>query len=135
MGALVIDDALKAKLADLKKRAEENPVNIREVAEKVKTTMGKAVHMGQMSAQTVDVPLSYCVTYSIEEGQPIGTVRHMSMAIVVPNGRVPHPMAVWEVAKLLGFWGEITDCDHIYPEKLKQGEAINLLQRMERPVH
>ena len=130
---LLIDDEVRAKLAQLAALAEADPVpmaRLRKLTRDPKDPL-KVAHMAQMNAQSLDIPTCYCVTYSVEE-QPFGLARHMSLSITTPGAKLPHPAAVWEVAQLLGFWGAIHSCEAIYPERLTQGEAINLVQRFER---
>lgn len=136
---MVIDEAVKTRLSEIAKLAEENPVDMPALMESIKTPTGKHQHMRQMTAQTMEIPFGYMVTYSIETGQPVGDCRHMSMSVDNPNN-MPHPVALWEIAKLLGFWGELSDVDGMYPEKLFRGVdeamglAINIIQRKQRPT-
>jgi hypothetical protein len=128
---MLIDKETQQALAQLVARAEANPVPIERMMTLSRDFSDplKAAHMNQMTEQTVYIPTCYCVTYSVEE-QPFGQCRHMSLSITTPGARMPHPVAVWEVARLLGFWGDsIEAVDHAYPETLTQGEAINLIQR------
>jgi hypothetical protein len=137
---MLIDDAVREQLADLAARAELHPVPhdrlrlLSQLSRDPAASSVKAAHMAQMTAQSLDIPTCYCVTYSIElQPEPLGRCRHMSLSITTPGAQLPHPVAVWEVATLLGFWGELCECDSIYPETLTQGNAINLVQRMKRP--
>jgi hypothetical protein len=130
---LLLTPAIVHTLHELAKRAAEQPLDMPSVIEQLKTPEGKAKHMDRMTALSVDIPTDFCVTFSIEHGHPIGTCRHMSMS-VGQAGRVPNQPAVWIVARELGFWGSLEACDGIWAEKLVQGEAINLVQRMEPPT-
>lgn len=129
MYPMLIDEDLRARLRDLAKKAEQNVVPMLRLAQLTENPKGPGLeaHMQQMVAQTMDIPMCYCVTYSVEE-QPFGLARHMSLSITTPGARIPHPVALWEVACLLGFWGNLCDCDSVYPEP--QTQAINLVQRM-----
>jgi hypothetical protein len=136
---LLIDDAVREQLIDLAARAELHPVPmdrlrlLSQLSRDPGASSVKAAHMAQMTAQTIDIPTCYCVTYSIElQPEPLGRTRHMSLSLTTPGARMPHPVAVWEVAALLGFWGEFKDVDHVYMEKLRQGDAVNVVQRMVR---
>lgn len=126
---LVIGPQEKQALAALATLAAEHPVDMRRLMDATKTGEGKHRHMMQMTMQTIELPVGYSVTFSIEDEHPIGRCRHMSMSVDVA-GKLPNPAAVWMVARELGFWGELGDCDGVWPETLRQGEAINLVQRM-----
>lgn len=125
----------KAKIAQLIKLAEANPVNMPELMKAIMMPTGKHQHMQQMTAQTIDIPMAYEVTYSIEDGQPMGRCRHLSMAVTT-EGRIPNPMALWMVAKEFGFWGELQDLDDLRQEELFRGPerkmvmAIHIVQRL-----
>jgi hypothetical protein len=131
MRALLIGPDEKAKLAALAKLAEEHPVDMPSVMERIKTGEGKHRHMMQMAVRTVEIPMGYSVTFSVEDGHPVGRCRHLSVSLDDPK-KAPHPAAVWSIACLLGFWGELCECDGVWWEKLHQGEAINLVQRWEK---
>jgi hypothetical protein len=129
--ALMIGPDEKTLLAGLAKLAAEHPVDMPALLERIQTGEGKHRHMQQMTMQTIELPVGYSLTFSIEDGHPAGRCRHMSMSVEDPT-KMPHPAACWMVAKELGFWGELGDCDGVWPEALRQGAAINLVQRMER---
>lgn len=132
MRALLIGPDERKALQDLAARAADAPVYMPTLTQRIKTPEGKAAHMEQMTAQSVDIPMGYGVTFSIEVGHPLGACRHLSVYINDAPDKLPHPAAVWAIAKELGFWGEIEQCDGIWPEKLRQGQSINLVQRMEQ---
>lgn len=136
MTALILGPDEKARLAALTTLAVSKPVNIREVAEKVQTATGKAEHMKAMSEQTIDLPLAYAVTFSIEEGHPIGTVRHVSVSLHGRRGLLPSPAAVWTIALELGFTGSgVEDADYVWLENLQgHGRAVNVVQRTTQPL-
>lgn len=131
---LIIGEAESKELQRLKALAESNPVDMHLVIKEIITPAGKKKHMAQMTAQTVKIPMGYFVTYSVENGHPMGTCRHMSMSIDRP-GRIPNEHAVWLAAEALGFWGgSLEACDHIYLEDIPGGKAINVIQLFERPT-
>jgi hypothetical protein len=128
--ALIIGEHEKAALAELRRLAAENPVNVVGLFERIQTPDGKRAHMAQMDAQTVDLPMTYLVTFSIENGHPIGTCRHMSMSST-RKGRAPNQYAVWMVAEELGFVVGLETCT-VWTENLQRGAeraiAINVVQ-------
>lgn len=125
---LIIGDAEKTKLRELRELAAKHPVDMRGIEARLKLPKTKAAHMAQMTAQTIDIPMAYQLTFSIETGHPGGTARHMSMS-VQRAGRLPNQYAVWMVAELLGFVGGLDQCDHVWLEDLKgHGEAVNVVQ-------
>jgi hypothetical protein len=130
---LVIDDAVREQIKALVELAEANPVQVRDLLERLQVPEQKRQHMAQMTRQTIEVPLAFLVTYSIEHGHPVGPCRHLSMSIA-REGRVPSPEAVWMIAKEFGFWGELKDCSAIWPEDLQgHGKAINIVQPLAQP--
>ena len=87
----------------------------------------KAKHMKQMTRQTIQIPMNFLVTFSVETGQPMGVCRHMSMS-VDQEGRTPSPEALWMVAEEFGFVGSLQDCK-VWKEDLQgHGIAINIVQ-------
>ena len=136
MNPLIIGATQKAQLNALRDLASANPVDMLRVREAIKTVDGKAKHMAQMDDQSIDLPVAYAVTFSIETGHPVGPCRHMSLSSRIKN-RTPIPAAVWMVCEELGFVGtqEFEGC-HVYVEDLQRGpdpskdraKAINVLQ-------
>jgi|SRR5215831_14620768 len=102
---LIIGEAQKRDLEELRKRAAAAPIDMPPLIEALKTPEGKRRHMDRMNELTIDIPLAFKVTFSIEVNHPCGTCRHMSMS-VDRRGRTPSPEAVWMVAKELGFTGD-----------------------------
>jgi len=127
---LIIGEHQKAALADLRRVAAEHPIDMPNLMQRIKTPDGKRVHMDQMNDQTIDLPTTYLVTFSIENGHPIGTCRHMSMSST-RKGRAPSPEAIWIVAEELGFIGGLSACE-VWSEDLQRGAeraiAINVVQ-------
>lgn len=120
------------KLSALRELAIQNPIDVRAVLELVKTPEGLDQHLTRMENLTVEIPIGYTVTFSIDLGHPIGTCRHMSMSSST-KGSVPIPEAIWMVAKELGFTGDIIfeGCT-IYLEKTPgRKEAINIIQSVD----
>lgn len=129
---LIIDDAIRAQLHTLRKLAEANPVDMPPLLARLTTPEGKAAHKAQMTQQSVEIPLAYLVTFSIERDHPCGTCRHMSMS-VAREGRVPNEFALWMVAAELGFWGSLKECTLWSEHLLGHGVAINVVQPQDAP--
>lgn len=126
---LIITPEIVAALHKLRDAAARKPTDMQEVMRLLKTPRGKRLHMAQMTAQTISIPgpWTFFVTFSIENGHPVGTCRHMSMSIK-REGRVPHPIGVWMVAEELGFSGGLEACA-VWPEDLSDGgRAVNVVQ-------
>jgi hypothetical protein len=114
-------------LALLRGKAAEKPVSMIGIEQRLKDPAEKARHMAHMTAQTIDIPAAYQVTFSIETGHPAGMARHMSMS-VQRNGRVPNQHAVWMVAELLGFVGSLDECMCWIEDLKDHGRAVNVVQ-------
>ena len=130
---LLIDDNVKSQIKALVELAEANPVLVKGLTQRLKNPENKTAHMAQMTRQTIEIPLGFLVTFSIEVGHPCGKCRHMSMS-VNREGRVPNEIGLWMVAKEFGFWGEtVRACVAVWTEDLKgHGKAINIVQQYER---
>lgn len=124
---LMIGPNEREALDNLRKLANEHPVDMRTLTERLKTPDGKAAHKKQMTAQSVAIPADFLVTFSIEIGHPIGTCRHMSMS-VGKQERVPSPQGAWMVAEQLGFVGGLESCVHWLEDLQGHGRAINVVQ-------
>lgn len=135
MRGLMIGDAELGAIQAVRERAAAAPVDMPGLAMRLATVEGKEAHRQQMSAQTLELPFGFLVTFSVETGHPCGTARHLSVSLQDANttGRVPHPAAVWEVAIQFGFTGSLEMCA-IWPEVLQgHGRAINVVQPIEAP--
>ena len=84
--------------------------------------------MARMTAQTITLPLSFMVTYSVEIGHPAGRCRHLSVSIE-QEGRAPGAEAVWMIAEEFGFYGSLESCT-VWLEELRgrQSIAVNVVQ-------
>ena len=116
-----------AALQELRELAAATPVDMPPLLQRLKTGEGKAAHMRQMNAQSIEIPVGYLVTFSIETGHPAGVCRHMSMSSPV-EGRVPIPEAVWMVAEELGFSGSLEACAVWLEDLQGHGKAVNVVQ-------
>lgn len=134
---LIITPDVQAALHKLRDVAARKPVEMAEVMRLLKTPRGARLHKQQMTAQSIRIPgpWDFFVTFSIENGHPAGTCRHMSMSIM-RDGRVPHPIGVWMVAEDLGFSGGLEAC-RVWIEDLSDGgKAVNVVQPISvRPTH
>lgn len=125
---LVIEEEVRSQIKACVELAEANPVDMPSLMERIKDPEQKRLHMAQMTRQTIDIPVAYAVTFSIERGHPCGDCRHMSMS-VQREGRIPSPIAVWMIAQEFGFWGIIEDVAAMWVEDLQgHGKAINVVQ-------
>jgi hydrogenase maturation factor len=131
---LVIDNEVREQIKACIALAEASVVDMPSLIERIKIPKNKEHHMTQMTRQTIDIPMAYSVTFSIEQGHPVGECRHMSMS-VQREGRLPSEAALWTVAQEFGFWGEIEDCAGVWIEELRgHGQAINLIQPVKPPT-
>lgn len=128
--SLVIGPNEQSKLLSLRESANLNPVDMERLIPSLKTEKGKIAHRAHMTSQTVVLPLSYWVTFSIEINTPYGAQRHMSMS-TQRKGFVPNPIAVWMVAELLGFAGSLDECMHYIEELQGHGKAVNVIQAVQ----
>jgi hypothetical protein len=130
MTPLVLGDEQHRALAELRELASAHPVNVQGLADKLAEPSYKAVHIAQMSRQTVIIPFGFTVTYSVELGHPTGACRHMSMSSPA-QGRAPSPEAIDMIADALGFVGGHRACA-VWLEDLEHGDgkqkAVNLVQ-------
>lgn len=134
MTVLLIDPVVRERLRALCVLAQAHPVDMLSLIERLGTEAGKVEHMGAMTAQTVEIPVGFWVTFSIEHNHPCGSARHMSVSVGRAD-RAPNPHAVWMVAQELGFWGTLEDTT-VWPEPLlgHRSVAINVVQPMNKPA-
>lgn len=128
---LIIGPKEQVALAELRRKALEDPINMTGLTEALKLPKIKAQHMKRMGALSIDIPFGFVVTFSIETNHPSGAMRHMSMSSPVA-GKVPSPEGAWMVAEELGFIGSLSQCT-LWFESLTRGpgpkqQAINIVQ-------
>ncbi len=124
----ILDPDGRQKLTRLREFAGKRPIDMLKVVELIKTPAGQKAHWKQMHARTVQLPIAYDVTFSIETGHPVGVCRHVSMSVDRP-GRLPLPEAVWMVAEVLGFVGDLQACKVWIEDLATPGyQAINAVQ-------
>lgn len=130
MGFLLIREQEREKIATLRDLASATPVDMRTLTDRLKDPDEKRRHMDQMEAQSIIVPTSYLITYSVETGHPGGTARHLSMSCTEVD-RLPTREAVWLICEAFGFIGELDFCT-VWLEELQRGEkrakAVNVVQ-------
>lgn len=130
--ALILGPVQAAALHELRVRAAARPVNMPIVAVQLNSASGKAAHMAHMTAQSVELPVGFLVTFSVETGHPVGACRHMSISVdTAAEGKLPHPAAIWGVAKELGFTGGLTDCKVWLEQLAGHIQAVNLVQSID----
>jgi hypothetical protein len=119
-----------ARLERLRIFAVTHPLYMPQVRALMRTLEGEKLHMKAMAEHSVELPLGYLVTFSIETGHPFGTCRHMSMSSSVPS-MAPSAQTAWMVAQRLGFVVGVHRCD-VWIEELerdnKKYSAVNLIQ-------
>jgi len=124
---LIIGQTQKDALQALRDRASAAPIDMPPVIKQLETEDGRAAHFKRMAALTIDLPVAFAVTFSIETGHPGGTMRHLSMSSH-RHGRAPIPEVVWMVAEALGFVDSLEAC-RVWAEDIGNGDrAINVVQ-------
>lgn len=132
---LIIGASQRAALAELRAKANADPIDMADAIEVIKTPAGRAAHIDRMNRLSVSVPTAFMVTFSIER-HPGGIMRHMSMS-TARRGGSPTPAAVWMVCQELGYVGAARfDGCNVWVEDLApdQGSghgketAINVIQ-------
>lgn len=130
MHIFVLSSEVTDQIKALVELAEACPVNMIGLLERLQDPEQKKHHMAQMTRQTIEIPIGYLVTFSIEHGHPCGNCRHISI-----SGRdgLPPVTVAWMIAKEFGFWGRIPeDCAGIWPEQLQgHGTAMNIVQQLQ----
>lgn len=125
---LFVGPAEIAALTDLWQRAAADPIDMPQLLRVLENRAGKRWHKKRMTRLSVEIPVGFLVTFSIETGHPAGTCRHMSMSSPRAD-RVPSPEAVEMVMSHLGFSGGIAACTAVWLEDLEgHGQAVNVVQ-------
>lgn len=137
MRPLVINDQVRAQIAEAIKKAEQHPVPIAflmtaGIEDKPNVSLAdRKPGFERPASELVIIPFGYHVAYSIEE-QPIGLCGHLSISVDKP-GMTPAPEAVVMIAeeygikfpsKMTKFWVEEFDPGH---------HAINLVSPRNKP--
>lgn len=98
MRPFVIDDQTRKALAELAEYANKHRI---ETDQMLDIYNGQAPPAGDNPAYVRDLHFGYRVVFTIE-AQKQGWARHLSVG-VPSEGKYPHPYAVQEIMKLLGF--------------------------------
>lgn len=130
---MILDDGVREKIRTLVALAESRPVEMTGLSERLQVPDEKAKHRAQMTEQSIEIPLAFLVTFSIERGHPCGVCRHLSMS-VQREGRLPNQIAVWLVAQEFGFWGALEQCLVWLEDLTGHGQAVNLVQPVEEKL-
>jgi hypothetical protein len=124
---LIIGATQRQELAALRAKASAEPFDVLAILEQTKSKAGHEAHLERMKAFTIPIPTAFIVTFSIENGHPPGTCRHLSVSSR-RHGRTPTPEAVWMIAEELGFIGGLQQCA-FWEEEIGEGDkAINVVQ-------
>jgi hypothetical protein len=134
MRPLMIGPGEREAIARVKQAALEKPVDVATLPARLATGEGKMLHMAQMTAQSIELPIGFFVTYSVEV-QPVGLCHHISISTDGGPGRVPNPYACEMIAHEFGIPGGFADWDRAWPEELKghRSTAINIVHLMGLP--
>lgn len=129
MSALLLGEAERAALLDLRTRAEANPIDGLAAIERAKTPEGLRDHVQTMQGQSITLPPDTLVFFSVETGHPGGPARHLSVSDGRP-GRVPSVEAISMIGELLGIVGGPEAWDLTWPVKIpnRSGIAISVIQ-------
>lgn len=129
---LLLDDNFKQKLTNLKKYAEEHPMQLSEL---LKIMDKSAPPAGEREGHVVYLEAAYRVVYSIEHhpqrsGHGTNPIRHLSVSIQSKSPIYTHPSmeSVNEIAKELGFIIADQKKHPILRKEDKAYKAIKFLQ-------
>jgi hypothetical protein len=134
MNPLIIGASQRTQLNALRDFAAGHPVDMTRAQAACRSPEGLRQHLNTMDILTIELPVAYRVTFSIDLGHPVGPCRHMSLSSR-RRDKSPVPAAVWMVCEELGFVGtEPFEGCTVWTEKLvpqgreDKGQAINVLQ-------
>lgn len=123
MRILLIDDAIRARIAAIIEYAEANVIPI---DEQLDVKNGELPPAGDNKAYRCIIPDGFRVIYTIEE-HPQGKVRHLSMSVNV-EGNCPSPEAVSMIMKEFGFKTRLAVAK-VYLEDIGPNhKAVNVLE-------
>jgi hypothetical protein len=134
---LVIGEGERETIKALVETAEEQMIKHDQMLELVaKSERGEPVGGSMNDHLTIQIPVNYQATFTVEEHAPERPFRHLSVSIVNGRkGRGPAPEAMAMVMKEFGFRGSTTDPNSrlvVYPETLADGTfAVNVLEPMQ----
>ena len=75
------------RLTQLRQQAEDTPYDVRPVLKQITTPGGLLDHYKRLAPYVVEAA-GHTVCYTIEQGHPVGTCRHLSVAVVPRSGAV-----------------------------------------------
>jgi hypothetical protein len=127
----VINEQGRKLMADLRQRAEANPISFEAMTHLVaEIEAGRQVGApAYCVAQTISLVFGWTVTYTVEEHKEGVPCRHLSIGSPNP-ARVPVPAAVEMIMPEFGFVGDLQNTFSWPEHLLKGGVAINVLQPM-----
>lgn len=125
MRPFVIDDNVREQIASLVEYAERNPFTMDNILDIYNGEMNPA---GDQEQFVRHLPFGFRVAYSIDVyGED--KLRHLSMSVDTP-GKMPHPITVEEMIKLIGFENDLSMC-HIRMEEIGENHhAINVMEKI-----
>lgn len=119
---LIITEEVRENARKAVAHAEANTVSIETMRA---LAAGEALPRGMFLE--FEVPVKFRVVFT-HEVHPGGLMRHMSMSSPIP-GRLPHPVGLQEVMRLLGFKRPLNNAYHVWPEQIGPNhEAINVIE-------
>lgn len=131
---LLLGEVQREQLRDLRERAALDPTDMRGLGDRLKDKRLKREHVDRMNNLSIELPLAYLVTFTVEVGHPGGVARHLSMSSK-RRGKTPIPEAVWMVCQELGFVGDRFEGCTVWVEDLQRGpdprdraKAVNVVQ-------
>jgi hypothetical protein len=124
---LLIAAEQRDALERLRIRAAKHPVDIAGLSARLADAVGMMAHKATITSQTLELPVGYLVSFTVETGHPVGTCRHMTLSVMSEDA-VPTLEAVGMVAEQLGFVGGVSCCV-VWLEKLQgHGLGVSVVQ-------
>jgi hypothetical protein len=129
---LWIGPAQTAAIAELVAKAGRERVSLKDMKRRVQQLQrGIPLRKSYNKAFTIEIPIGFTATYTIEE-QPQGWTRHLSVA-ADRSGRAPHPVAVDMLMREFGFRAAgVRQIEIAWMEWLgNDRQAVNLVEYIE----
>jgi hypothetical protein len=120
MRPLLIDDATRTKLEQVKAHAAANPFSIDDMRELM---TGRQVPAGDREGFSFEIPVGFRVVYTVED-HPSGRFKHISISVDDPKV-APSPEAVKYIMKEMGFEFSLEQCKVYIEEPIP---AVNVLE-------
>lgn len=121
MSVLIIDEAAKERIKEVKEYAERNHYSIDDLLD-IKN--GAQEPPGDNGFYSCHLMTGYRVVYTIEHQPSIGLVRHMSISL---NEQLPSVPSVKLIMDEFGFESQLEEC-YTFIENTPTGKAINVLE-------